>query len=90
MSQQLFVHPGGIIANTLLFTLTFTILGLLNLLLPISNLLPIYKHDGWKCGVLLMRRFLPGSSLPVERASTLSGGLVTLGLTGLFLLRFIH
>jgi hypothetical protein len=91
MPQQLFVHLGGVAANTLLFALTFgTIVGWLNLVLVVSNLLPIYGQDGWKCGVLLMRRFFQGNNLQVERVFTLSGGIVSLVLTGLLILRFVH
>jgi membrane-associated protease RseP (regulator of RpoE activity) len=90
MPQQLFVHLGGVAANTLLFVLTFgTIMGWLNLVLAVSNLLPIYKQDGWKCGVLLMRRVFNGSTVQVERAFTLSGGLVSLAFLGVILLRFV-
>jgi len=40
-------------------------------------LLPLYQHDGWKCGVVLLRALLQRSSRPVEQAFTFSGGFVS-------------
>ena len=55
-----------------------TIFGWINLLLAGGNLLPIYQHDGWKCGVVLVRAFLQRKSSPIERAFTYSGGFLSL------------
>jgi Zn-dependent protease len=55
-----------------------TIFGWINLLLAAGNLLPLYKHDGWKCGVVVMRALLRKRSQPVEWAFTFSGGFASL------------
>jgi membrane-associated protease RseP (regulator of RpoE activity) len=76
--QQLFVHVGGIVLN-LIIGLAFygTIFGWINLLIAAGNVLPLYQHDGWKCGLVIMRALLQRKSLPVERAFTFSGGFVS-------------
>ena len=76
---QILVHLGGIIFNLLACLLTYgTMFGWLNLLLAAGNILPLYQHDGWKCGVVLMRAWLRRQSQPVEWAFTFSGGFVSL------------
>jgi membrane-associated protease RseP (regulator of RpoE activity) len=76
---QLFVHLGGVIFNLVAGFLTYgTTFGWLNLLLAAGNILPLYQHDGWKCGVVIMRAFLRRKSQPAERAFTFSGGFVSL------------
>lgn len=76
---QLLVHLGGIIFNVVAGVLTFgTTFGWLNLLLAAGNILPLYQHDGWKCGVVIMRALLQRKSQPAERAFTFSGGFVSL------------
>ena len=76
---QLFVHLGGVILNIIVGLLTYnTMFGWFNLLLAGGNLLPLYQHDGWKCGVVLMRALLQRKSEPAERAFTFSGGFVSL------------
>lgn len=73
--QQLFVHLGGILFNLVAgFAFYGTIFGWVNLLLAAGNLLPLYQHDGWKCGLVIMRALLKRKSQPVERAFTFSGG----------------
>ena len=77
--QQLTVHLGGIAVNLVAFLIApGTIFGWLNLLVAIANLLPIYHHDGWKCGVVVMRALLQRQSRPVEWTFTLSGGVISL------------
>ena len=77
--QQLSVHVGGIAFNLLAGFATYgTIFGWINLLLAAGNLLPLYQHDGWKCGVVILRGVLQRKSRPVERAFTFSGGFVSL------------
>jgi membrane-associated protease RseP (regulator of RpoE activity) len=77
--QQLFVHLGGITFNLIAAFLTYgTVFGWINLLLAAGNLLPLYKHDGWKCGVVVMRALLRKKSQPVEWALTFSGGFASL------------
>jgi membrane-associated protease RseP (regulator of RpoE activity) len=87
--QQLLVHLGGIISNLILGFLTYgSVFGWVNLLLAVSNLFPLYKHDGWKCGVVLMRALIGRKSQPVERAFTFSGGFASLALA-VALMRFV-
>jgi membrane-associated protease RseP (regulator of RpoE activity) len=77
--EQLFVHLGGIIFNfSIALIAQGTIVGWINLLLGLANLLPLYKHDGWKCGVVIMRAILRRKSKPVEWVFTFSGGLASL------------
>ena len=79
--QQLFVHLGGIIFNLIAAFLTYgTVFGWVNLMLAAGNLLPLYKHDGWKCGVVIMRALLRKKSQPVEWALTFSGGFASLAI----------
>ena len=79
LRQQLAVHLGGVVFNLIAGLITYgTIFGWLNFLLAAGNLLPLYQHDGWKCGVVLMRAWLRRQSPSVERAFTFSGGFVSL------------
>jgi membrane-associated protease RseP (regulator of RpoE activity) len=76
---QLLVHLGGVIFNLVAGFLTYgTTFGWLNLLLAAGNILPLYQHDGWKCGVAIMRALMRRKSEPAERAFTFSGGFVSL------------
>ena len=76
---QLLVHLGGVIFNIVAGIFTYgTTFGWLNLLLAAGNILPLYQHDGWKCGVVLMRALLRRKSEPAERVFTFSGGFVSL------------
>ena len=79
VKAQLFVHLGGIVFNLIAGFAAFgTMCGWLNLLIAAGNILPIYKHDGWKCGLVLMRAYLSRQSQPFEWAYTFSGGIVSL------------
>jgi membrane-associated protease RseP (regulator of RpoE activity) len=79
LAAQLFVHLGGIIFNLAIALIAHaTLLGRINLLLALANLLPLYKHDGWKCGLVLMRALARKQSQPVEWVFTFSGGIVSL------------
>ena len=76
---QLLVHLGGVVFNLVAGFLTYgTTFGWLNLLLAAGNILPLYQHDGWKCGVAIMRALLRRKSEQAERAFTFSGGFVSL------------
>jgi membrane-associated protease RseP (regulator of RpoE activity) len=76
---QLLVHLGGVIFNLVAGFFTYgTTFGWLYLLLAAGNILPLYQHDGWKCGVVIMRALLRRKSQPAERAFTFSGGFVSL------------
>jgi len=79
VQAQLLVHLGGVIFNLVAGLLTYgTMFGWLNLLLAAGNILPLYQHDGWKCGVVIMRALMQRKSQPAERAFTFSGGFVSL------------
>ncbi len=79
--QQLLVHLGGIIFNLVACLATYgTIFGWINFLIAAGNMLPLYQHDGWKCGLVIMRDLLQRRSQPVERAFTFSGGFVSLAI----------
>jgi membrane-associated protease RseP (regulator of RpoE activity) len=81
VQQQLLVHLGGIIFNLIAAVASYgTNFCWINLLLAGGNLLPLYQHDGWKCGVVLMRAFLRRKSQPIERAFTYSGGFLSLAI----------
>jgi membrane-associated protease RseP (regulator of RpoE activity) len=87
---QLLVHLGGIIFNIVAGLLTYgTTFGWLNLLLAAGNVLPLYQHDGWKCGVVIMRALLRRKSQPAERAFTFSGGFVSLLIAWIVVRMFI-
>ena len=76
---QLLVHLGGVIFNIVAGLITYgTTFGWLSLLLAAGNVLPLYQHDGWKCGVVIMRALLRRKSEPAERVFTFSGGFVSL------------
>ena len=79
IGAQLFVHLGGVIFNLAVGLLTHgSMFGWFNLLLAAGNILPLYQHDGWKCGVVVLRALLQRTSQPLERAFTFSGGFVSL------------
>jgi membrane-associated protease RseP (regulator of RpoE activity) len=81
VSAQLFVHLGGIILNLIAGLLTYgTTFSWINLLLAAGNILPLYQHDGWKCGVVILRALMQRTSPQVERAFTFSGGFVSLAI----------
>ena len=87
---QLLVHLGGIIFNTVAGLLLYgTMFGWLNLLLAAGNILPLYQHDGWKCGVVIMRALMQRKSQPAERALTFSGGFVSLVIAWVVLRMFV-
>lgn len=79
VSEQLLVHLGGIAFNIIAGLATYgTMFGWINLLVAGGNLLPLYQHDGWKCGVVLMRALLRRQIRSVEWAFTFSGGFASL------------
>ena len=81
VTQQLFVHLGGIILNLIAGLLTSgTTFCWMNLLLAAGNVLPLYQHDGWKCGVVILRALMQRTSPQAERAFTFSGGFVSLAI----------
>src|SRR5215204_6140912 len=90
VQAQLLVHLGGVIFNLIAGILTYgTTFGWLNLLLAAGNILPLYQHDGWKCGVVIMRALLQRKSQPAERAFTFSGGFISLVISWIVLRMFV-
>ena len=90
MREQLLVHLGGVMFNIIAGLVTYgTIFGWFNLLLAAGNILPLYQHDGWKCGLVIMRALMQRKSQPVERAFTFSGGFVSLVLAWIALRMFV-
>ena len=88
--EQLLVHLGGIIFNLIACAITYgTMFGWLNFLLAAGNLLPLYQHDGWKCGVVLMRALLRRKSQAAEWVFTFSGGFISLVIGGSIIRLFI-
>lgn len=78
-ARQLFIHLAGIAFNLVFgFAAYGTLFGWINLLIAGGNLLPLYQHDGWKCGLVILRTLLRRKSQPVEWAFTFSGGFVSL------------
>ena len=91
IGQQLLVHLGGVILNLIAGIAAYgTMFGWISLALGLVNLLPLYKHDGWKCGVVIMRAILRRKSKPVEWVFTFSGGLVSLVIVNMLLRVFIR
>ena len=87
---QLLVHLSGIVFNVIAGLLTYgTVFGWLNLLVAAGNILPLYQHDGWKCGVVIMRAWLRRASQPAERVFTFSGGFVSLLVAWLVMRMFV-
>src|SRR5215218_7953122 len=65
--QQLFVLGAGIGVNVVLSVLAWgSLFGTLNLALAIGNLIPFYQLDGWKGGVVIVRRIFGRPSPLVE------------------------
>ena len=80
--QQLFVLLAGIAVNVILAGVAWgTFFGTLNLVLALVNLFPFYQQDGWKSGMVILRRVFKRRSPLVEWSFTLYPGLI-----GLFLL----
>ena len=77
--QQLFVLGAGIGVNLVLCVLTWgSLFSALNLALAIGNLIPFYQLDGWKSGMVILRRMFGGPSPFAEWSLTLGGGVIAL------------
>ena len=87
--QQLFVLGAGVAVNLALSGLAWgTLFGALNLALAIGNILPVYQHDGWKCGMVICRRIFGRPNPMVEWTFTLAGGLLGLAVLAKAVLSF--
>ena len=79
LMQQLFVLGAGIGVNVILGVLTFgSLFSALNFALAIGNLIPLYQLDGWKSGMVIVRRMFGRPSPLVEWILTLGGGAIAL------------
>lgn len=79
LSVQVFVLMAGIMVNLFAaFAAQGTIFGWMNLLLAVTNLLPVYQQDGWKCGMVLMRALMSRKSALAEWTFTIAGGALSL------------
>jgi membrane-associated protease RseP (regulator of RpoE activity) len=79
VSRQLCVHLAGIVFNLVAGLLTYgTVFSWVNFLIAGGNLLPLYQHDGWKCGRVIIRALIKRTSQSAEWAFTFSGGFVSL------------
>jgi len=77
--QQLFVLGAGIGVNVVLSVLAWdSFFGAVNLALAIGNLIPLYQLDGWKSGMVIVRRICGGPSPLIEWSFTLGGGAIAL------------
>ena len=90
VSHQLCVHLAGIVFNLIAGVLTYdTVFGWVNLLIAAGNLLPLYQHDGWKCGLVIIRALMKRKSQPAEWALTFSGGFVSLLIAWMVIRMFV-
>jgi len=79
LMQQLFVLGAGVGVNLVLAVLTWgSLFGALNLALAIGNLIPFYQLDGWKSGMVILRRMFGRPSPIAEWLLTISGGAIVL------------
>lgn len=77
--HQLFVLGAGIGVNLVLCFLTWgSLFGAFNLALAIGNLIPVYQLDGWKSGMVIVRKMFGRPSPLVEWILTLGGGAIGL------------
>src|SRR2546430_8802609 len=88
--QQVFVLLAGVFVNLGAALATEgSWFSLMNLLLAATNLLPLYQQDGWKCGMVILRKLLRRKSALVEWTFTLTGGGLSLALFAAFAFRYL-
>jgi membrane-associated protease RseP (regulator of RpoE activity) len=79
--KQLFVLGAGIGVNLVLCALTWgSLFGVFNLALALGNLIPLYQLDGWKSGMVILRRMFGRPSPLVEWILTIGGGAIGLSI----------
>jgi membrane-associated protease RseP (regulator of RpoE activity) len=79
LTQQLLVLLAGIAVNLVLGALAWgSFFGTLNIVLALTNLLPVYQQDGWKTGIVICRHVLGRASQVVEWSFTIVAGLIGL------------
>ena len=72
--QQVIVLLAGIAANLIAAILTDgTRFSLMHYLLAVTNILPLYQQDSWKCGIVVLRDVLQRKSPIVEWTFTIAG-----------------
>lgn len=77
--QQLFVLLAGVAVNFSLSVIAWgTFFGMLNLVLAVGNLFPLYQQDGWKSGMVIFRRVFRRPTPLVDWSFTLSAGVLGL------------
>lgn len=80
LAQQTFVLLAGILVNLAAAVCTQgTWFSLMNYVLAATNLLPFYQQDGWKCGMVILRKLLARRSAVVEWTFTVAGGILSAG-----------
>ena len=79
LAQQLLVLGAGVGVNLVLCALSWgSLFGSLNLALAIGNMIPVYQLDGWKSGMVIVRKLFGRPSPLVEWTFTLGGGAIAL------------
>lgn len=77
--QQLLVLQAGIVVNLVLGILAWgSFFGMLNIILALTNLLPIYQQDGWKTGIVVCRHTLGRANQWLEWSFTIVGVMIGL------------
>ena len=88
--QQVVVLLAGIAANLIAAILTDgTPFSLMNYLLAVTNILPLYQQDSWKCGIVVLRDVLQRKSPIVEWTFTIAGGCLSFILFAALIIRRI-
>ncbi len=91
LPQQVLVLLAGIIANLIAATVASgTRFSLMNFLLAATNILPLYQQDGWKCGMVMLRKALGRKSALVEWTFTIAGGVLSMALFSALVIRVLH
>ena len=87
--QQLFVLGAGIGVNLVLSVVAWgSLFGVFNLALAIGNLIPLYQLDGWKSGMVIVRKLFGRPSPLNEWILTLGGGAIGLAVVVRVVLNF--
>lgn len=91
LPQQVLVLLAGIIANLIAASVTSgSRFSLMNFLLAATNILPLYQQDGWKCGMVVLRKALGRKSALVEWTFTITGTVLSVALVTALLARWFH
>lgn len=89
LTQQVTVLLAGIFVNLVAAALTQgTWFSLINYVLAAANLLPLYQQDGWKCGMVVLRKVVGQRSSLVEWTFTIAGGVFSCAVFISFALKY--